>query len=476
MPRRSIVFLGLCITASLGLSGAVLLVRLFFPFGLDYGEAPLVDQARRLWTGISIYPLPAAAPPYVISNYPPIFPALAGLLTVPFGLPPFQSGRAISLAAALITTGVIAALGTQTAGNRLAGWGAAALFLAHPFVTLWASLARVDMLALCLSLLGLWLVYRKQTPANLLLAGGCLLAAAFTRQSNLLAAPLAAVIWLWSQRSRAGMRWAWLVFGGGLLLAGAAFFAALNAATQGGAYFHIVTANLNEFNPLRAANGVWALLITWPIALFLALFGAMRGSVPCPAVRHLWLPYALASFGTALTIGKVGSNLNYLLEWMAAAALLAGAALREQENSRQPAVSRVLAGVQLAWLLAGAAVLYPSTTLEPWKNIEMYRQRTALVKSVAGQGPVLSDDFLDAVVSAGQGVYYQPFEYGQLFLAGCWSASDLAAQASAARFPLILIGETLDKVCCWPPEVRAAIRERYDVEQADGYLIYRPKE
>jgi hypothetical protein len=52
---------------------------LFYPYSLDYGEAPLIDQALRLVAGQSIYRADLSAPPYTISNYPPVS-LVSGLL------------------------------------------------------------------------------------------------------------------------------------------------------------------------------------------------------------------------------------------------------------------------------------------------------------------------------------------------------------------------------------------------------------
>ena len=42
-----------------------------YRYELDYGEAPLVDQAVRLAAGETIYQPDLTVPPYTISNYPP---------------------------------------------------------------------------------------------------------------------------------------------------------------------------------------------------------------------------------------------------------------------------------------------------------------------------------------------------------------------------------------------------------------------
>ena len=43
------------------------------PYTLNYGEGPLLDQAVRLARGENIYRADLSAPPYTITNYPPLY-------------------------------------------------------------------------------------------------------------------------------------------------------------------------------------------------------------------------------------------------------------------------------------------------------------------------------------------------------------------------------------------------------------------
>ena len=43
-----------------------------YPFGLDYGEGPILSQARLLISGQSIYHSLSRGP-YTVANYPPLF-------------------------------------------------------------------------------------------------------------------------------------------------------------------------------------------------------------------------------------------------------------------------------------------------------------------------------------------------------------------------------------------------------------------
>jgi hypothetical protein len=69
-----------------------------FPFGVNYGEAPLMDQARRIELGEVIYKQNIDEPPYIITNYPPIYILTVAAFNSIFNIPIFQTGRLISLA------------------------------------------------------------------------------------------------------------------------------------------------------------------------------------------------------------------------------------------------------------------------------------------------------------------------------------------------------------------------------------------
>lgn len=66
-----------------------------FPYPLDYGEGPLLEQALRIARGEGIYLKPGNSPPWTVSNYPPVYVLLEAPLTVLFG-PAYWYGRLIS--------------------------------------------------------------------------------------------------------------------------------------------------------------------------------------------------------------------------------------------------------------------------------------------------------------------------------------------------------------------------------------------
>jgi 4-amino-4-deoxy-L-arabinose transferase-like glycosyltransferase len=501
---RKILFIALILNLALAAWAAAGIVP--FPYGMDYGEAPLIDQARRIAAGQTIYKPDLQTPPYVIANYPPLYPLLiagAGRLT---GLPLFPVGRAISVAGALLAGLSIGLLAARLFGSRLAGLLAATLLLGNPLVILWGSVARVDLLALGLSLAALWLLYsRGRSWPWLAVAMLCLAAAIFTRQTSALAAPAAGAVWLWRCDRRRG-----LAFVAGLALAVALVFGALNYATGGGFYLHTVVANVNAFDPGRLPPMAGRLASVWPFVILIV--GVMVVTVlsrpgkpatprrmkaaeaaPMPPERRAWEPaplfsgqpflwyglaiYTLGALGPAVAVGKVGANVNYFLELMAATAIWAAGAVVWPAG--RPALRRAagyLALGQVAWAIVGAFLLYREVVAVHWRDLPTYDALYREVAAAARQGPVLADEYLDMVVLAGQGIYFQPFEYQQLYQTGRWDPAALVGELASRRFSLIAIHPPGDvyNVERWPPAVTAAITAYYQLAgQQREIMLYK---
>src|SRR5215510_10686027 len=92
--RFNIVFPRLAVGLALALlaqaRAAVLLLQtdwmaITFPYPLDYGEGPLLDQAMRLARFENIYRGDLTVPPYTLANYPPLFPLIQAPLVLAFG-------------------------------------------------------------------------------------------------------------------------------------------------------------------------------------------------------------------------------------------------------------------------------------------------------------------------------------------------------------------------------------------------------
>jgi hypothetical protein len=470
---------------ALFLWNSVITIR--FPFGADYGEAPLMDQVRRIENRETLYKSNINEPPYIIANYPPLYPYWVAATNSIFKLPLFQAGRLTSLFFSLVSGYIIALFTYHLTENKWFGVLSAALFWVHPYVMVWSSLARVDLMALAFSLLGLWILYRyRESRIGLVLAGIFFLASAFTRQTYLLSGPLAGFAWLWhDNRKRA------LIFLSCFGVIGILLFGMVNAITHGGFYMNIVVANINQYVLSHALTMGKQLFIIWPIilvssAICIILTVSTKFKTPLNNqvkplqqgfVFYGLVFYSLGALITAGTIGKFGSNFNYLLELIAACAIWFGLTLKlmvDQKNKLK-LIFLGLLFIQSAWVLGYSFIVNQVNNGNLWGKLVNDENLNKKVQVAAQKGIVLSDDFMDMIVLSGQPIYYQPFEYGELYNADLWNPAQLVKQINDREFPLILIGgNTLNKGCCWVPSVVEALEMNYKIEAETDVLVLTP--
>jgi len=443
---------------------------ILFPYPVDYGEGPLLDQAARLARGESVYDADLSSAPFTITNYPPLYPLAQAPLVKLFG-PAFWYGRLLSwlaaVAAALCITSIVRTL-TQAWRPALIG---GMTFLALPFVSFWAPLARVDLLGLALSLGGLLIVIRgSERRASLLVAALLLTAAIYTRQTYALAAPTTAFVWLaWHSRRRA------FGFAATVSALTAAVYLMLDLLTEGGFFFHVVSANVNTFSSarlLRLATEAGGMI---PLILASAVLFLIVGAGGRNALWRFGAPYLVTSLIAALTIGKSGSNVNYWLE--ACAALSIATAGLVSWSHRRPtyriAVLLLLA-VQVSMLLGGNRY---SRHLR-WK-LDQGPRMAALAEVVQrSEGPVLADEELGLLPLAGWPVELQPFELSELARRGKWDESPLLSALDLREFQLILMYRVPSPLhrTRWTPAMLKSIEREYERVGAIGpTVLFRPR-
>lgn len=472
-PEKIYLFLlGLGLLSFLWYSGSV--IR--FPYPVDYGEGPLLDQARRLADFQNIYQTDLSRPPYTITNYPPLYVLLQVPFVWLFG-PAYWYGRLISWGSMLLASAALTLLLYRFSRDRLAALSGGLLLLTIPYASVWAPLARIDALALGLSLTGLavlvgWPERRWSLPVGALL----LTAAVYSRQSYGLAAPLAAFVWLLSRPPR----YRAFILAGLMATVGLGLFAWLNYTTAGGFFFNIITANINEFQPDLLNDYLEDVSLRLPGLLLLgAFFGLAGGWFRRPG---WWLvtPYLIGAALSALTIGKIGSNVNYLIELSAALSLVAGLMIAWlHQRSLLYTGLILLLSLQIFLLLPGSINhLFIESKIS--QTAEQMRLETIVAQA---NGPVLADEDMGLLPLLGRPIYLQPFEVTQLASAGVWEQQPLLEAIARREFPVILIlrigGQDLAEER-WTPQMLAAIEQNYHPAERVGdefsYVqVYRPQ-
>jgi hypothetical protein len=476
------------------------MMSILHEFPLDYGEAPLLDQAIRLSNGENIYRSDISTPPFTISNYPPLYILALAPFVKLFG-PSFLAGRLISLLCTFASAYFIALIIYFTHDkDRLAAFASGTLFLTFPFVVQWSALHRVDMFALALSTAALYILVRFPAKRTAIVGSAVLLVGAiFTRQSYGLAAPFAAFVWLWSIEKRKAIQLAGIVAGISILL-----FLLLNTLTSGGFYYNIVSANVNIFKFETVKRTAEDIVEMAPVLLvfgFTFLIFAFRRIKSWALIG----PYLVGSTLSAMTIGKIGSNVNYLMEFSAGISLASGAFIawsvdwaakrnrnlgsnknqKEEGTDSKPeksprffrSVILVLLSLQVGWLIHDS--LTGPVEGRKW-SIQPEADHYQLSHAVEfSDDPILADEFMGILTLQGRPLYLQPFEVTQLSQAGLWDQTPLLESISNREFPLIMIHHfRLWPVYQerWTTEMLGAIKENY---QADDFyaetIIFRPR-
>jgi hypothetical protein len=386
--------------------------------------------------------------------------------------------------------------------SYLAGITSGLLLLVMPYIFNWSPLNRIDSLALVLSWAGLYVIVRgssrqaldqsvpqpKQnrftsfksdlTGQSWLIAGAaCLTAAIFTRQTYALAAPLAAFVWLLHlvPRRRA-IYLAMLVASASLLLV-----ILLTLTSLGGFYTNIITANVNPF--LWSTVQYYATPI-WRNMRFLVVGAAafsLAGAVKPWRVSAWWLvaPYVVGAVVSGLTIGKDGSNVNYLFEFSAALSLAAGALIAWLDKNYWlwRAVLVVLVAVQVTTIYNWSHQDYYPRNISRmlFQSTDLARLNT-LVKNT--NGLILADEHMALLPLNGKNIYFQPFEFKMMEQAGLWDQQAFIEQIKRKKFALILLYNPPNwdsRHERWTDEQLSAIDANYSfVQDLADTIVYKP--
>jgi hypothetical protein len=376
--------------------------------------------------------------------------------------------RLLGLAATLALVAALLRCLLRLTGEGSTAVALAALFPLPWFVSTWAALARVDTMAIALSVAGLGVVLtrgvsRRAWPALLLFW-----LAFFTKQ-NALVAPLAVLLDLALSRDRRLWRVA-LAY----LLPLAAAFGALALVTRGAAWRHLVPYTAAaDYEPGRMAESyLHFALIAGPLLLLVA-FAIV--SVPAAFVRghgRVLLFYLGLNLVALATIAKAGAAQNYFLEPWAATLLMAGHSLRVAGER-----FRWLRSGRFAVLLAGAAVAHyafasldrlPQALRAP-QNADEFYALTRLLRSTPGD--VLCENLSLLVVNR-RPVLLEPFGVRLTAEKGLVDTAPLVADCERGRFPLVVVEHRMWEI----PGFGDCLARRYQpVADLGPYQALRPR-
>ncbi len=472
----ALLFLALELAAGMAQYTSLAGQSISFPYPLDYGEGPMLDQTLKLAQGINPYQPDINSTPYNLTSDPPLFQALQVPLALAGG-PAFWYGRAISVLSAIAAAIFIALIVHRLTGDVMASVIPALLFFTFPHIVYWSVFSRVDSLALALSLGALYLVVRwPDKRAAIIGAAIMFIASIFTRQSYLFAGPITAFCYLWHLKQR---RQGWLLAGivAGISIVLASLFTLL---TQGGFFLHTVTANVNPWISYIAVDYYINLLVHTPllivgVTLFLMLERTGDRTRSWPFVLF-YLAFATLA---GLAVGRVGSQVNYLYELVAALCIAAGALVAWL--AMLP-VLRIIAVLALAAQVSGLREwTQESYAGKITAKIATQREIAQLNAIAAQPEPMLADEFMGLMPINRKPIEIQPLEFNMLYIAGMWDEQALIQRIQRREFKIIAlyvpIGSEGNQLAArWPKVVRDAIYENYEMQdRLAENLIYVPK-
>jgi hypothetical protein len=464
-----------------------------YPHNLDYVEGLIWEHMRLFDAGRAYAPVEGF--PAIFFPYPPVYYAVVDAMAWLTGFDGLAAGRTVSLVALLITAIVggaivyrITAASTPGSSALIPAVGAGLILLSSWPVLAWAPLMRVDLLALCFSLGGVYFsMVALDRPRWVLAASLCFLLAVYTKQI-MIAAPAASFLVLLLLRPKTALTGISIC-----LIAGLALLAALESSTNGGAIRHlfaqnasrVIPSNLKAVGVLIASHAVYvgiaafwlrgrisAILAHWSgrgaLADFKARLTADRGA----AMSLILIIYFVLATPMLLMIVKAGATMNYLLEWTNIVALfcglsLSGAAGMFRRSASAPVVAKGSFGV--AMVVAALAV---QSLLLPYGNFEddyapptdaELRPLSRMVR--AATKPIISDDMV-ILVRNGKELYLEPALIGEGSRMGFFDQRPLLKDISAGKFSFFITeGVRGDPV----------FDSRYSVEAADALDIAYPR-
>ncbi len=444
-----------------------------FPFPLDYGEGPLLDQGARLLAGESIYARLGSETPFTVANYPPVVPAILALLHG-VGLHGWAPARGLVIASSMACVVFVVCLATGREHSWMGGAVAGALFLSFPPVFIWSCFVRVDFIALAFALASVLVAAtRPAARSTPLICAVLACLAVLSRQSYLLAAPVAVIATLAAVDRRRAVTF---VAALAALVAMAAL--AMHIATKGGFWFHIVVSNMNPWRGRRLVHLAAAALLAASGALVAALYAATRIDRRDPASVGA-TAYFIAAAVSSMLAGKDGASLNYFLELAAASSILVGRAYAV--GQRRGDSLAALCDLCLLGQLAVCAVARPHVLVALDARL---RERQAFEQVAARlarePGPILADEMMGLLTEQGKRVLLQPFELAELARQHVWDDSAVVRDIRDQRFGLIAIaGDSLTDGPVrerWTRPMRDAIAQRYEREDTlGGIMLFRPR-
>ncbi|MFB3879642.1 MAG: ArnT family glycosyltransferase [Armatimonadota bacterium] len=473
-----------------------------FPYQLDYGEGPILQIALEVARGRPMYP-PVAQPPYIIASYEPAYYLVSALGVKLFGVG-FWWGRLVSTLSVLATALFAALIVWDCTKHRLASFIAGGTVLAMPHFMVWATLMRVDAMALALATAGFWLLTRGARWAAVPLFS----LGVFTRRTTVAAMGAAFI----GEAGKRGLGKAAKVLALQVALI-VALLVGANLVTRGGMYAQLKLHTATSLGKAWSWQQLWSLLWVpgnpsplklWPAYFAMTLIAAIWSTFHRES--RLLLLWFLLSCVIFLTSGRIGSAHNYLMEPTAVGAMMfgvmygvmsgavgrgvrAGPECGRGEPRAGPRVLLMLLAGALAAQMVWTTQHLPETLsiLQPRVDARASQRIIELARQT--DGPALVED-TGLSLLAGKEPPLMPFEFTMMARARALDPEPVYRVVREGRYPLIVLRfnpfDPLEvklhrpgtdwKGGRWPDGIIAGVQARYRLAEETGpYFVFTPR-
>jgi len=456
-------------------------VKVFYPYLINLGEPALAQSVR--YMGLGIWPYhDLSQPPFSVVPYGPVYLFLAAAVQHLSNLP-LAGGRIVCLASSVIAAACIGVITARSAASRLAGLASGCLFLCLPFVERWGVQVNVDMTGVAIELLALtgFFLYVSSGHTKRIffwLGSAAAVAAVFTKSSAIAAAVA------WGAYLLLNRRWKDLALyaaaaGGAVVL----IYALLNLATGGQYYFHTTHEIGRRLFFVQFISAFWKeTVLRQPLhavaaaaALIFPVFWRPRSTDTSGASTGPLLNlYLLLTVLMTVSLGKQGSDTNYLLPFLAASTIAVGrwwglaavsgpsAALTKLAKAVSLAAA---AGITAQALLGGGVLAYRHGDFRA--NLDrqavFYKKISKAVTQF--RDPIISWD-MTLLIANDRPVYFEPFPMAQAAYSGVWDQKPILDELRAGRVNLIITyfwSQAVKADRNFTPEFVQALRDHYQV-------------
>lgn len=434
---------------------------------LDFGEGPIIYESWLLSRGDSFYfPYVNSHDLVLVVPYPPLFQLVTAIL-IRFGIAPLSAARLVSITSTLALAFVVYKILTKLNVDKKLSLLMSALLLSIPIVFVWSPLARVDILGVFFSILGLYFIVEE----NWYLAFGAMGLALLTKQS-FISLPLVAGLYL-LKRNR------YLQFA---IMIGITAIPHLFLALTVPYYVdNVIYANLYQhlnfdifFNGLEIlAIGYWAIIA---LAVYSYKY-ISQVSQHLDSKYEILGQYLAVSLGMSiLTYSKPGSTVNYFIEPIVIAWILISLLLEKSksEHALNSLCSMLLLGLVMSSVFIDGSILQRYESRLNYDYSEMYHDLRSF------QPPVFFEDPYVAFKS-GNGNVTDIFLLTQLAKVGVWNQTKIINMIRHQNFSAIVTMMPLDTYPVHSPNSRYSeemvktILEYYELWKTyPGYYIYLP--